>query len=371
MLCPRPISVPYQGEVPCGRCGPCRVNAKAVTTGRVLLEAMTASSCVFVTLTYSEDHVPMEGVYKTLRKKDGQDFMKRLRKRFEAGRIRHFFVGEYGDRTWRPHYHAILFGLSIADEAAIQAAWGKGFVTVAEVNPARCSYVAGYTAKKYTGRQLQGKARKWLESRLRGREPEFVLQSRGLGDQAVQERIAQLQTRHGSAAIAALRDVPGTFRYNGKRYPFSYRHRQMIREATGISTKAHERKADGAKAGCDFSAENVARALYAEARLHSRERAYIRPLERDEAGLSSPSWHPSPAEAPDPGPRDGVSPFAHLGPLAEWAPPTPRSPPAASVGRRPRCAVVGVCASEGSAGGLACVRTRWLYCTLRPLAEMG
>jgi hypothetical protein len=39
-----------------------------------------------------------------------QKFMKRLRDRIKPLKIRFFHCGEYGDKTRRPHYHALIFG---------------------------------------------------------------------------------------------------------------------------------------------------------------------------------------------------------------------------------------------------------------------
>ena len=51
----------------------------------------------------------------SLRKRDFQLFMKRLRKKYSDDRIRFYACGEYGSETFRPHYHAILFGLHLDD----------------------------------------------------------------------------------------------------------------------------------------------------------------------------------------------------------------------------------------------------------------
>ena len=41
--------------------------------------------------------------------------MKRLRKKLHPLKIRFFHCGEYGDKTRRPHYHALIFGYSFPD----------------------------------------------------------------------------------------------------------------------------------------------------------------------------------------------------------------------------------------------------------------
>ena len=55
--------------------------------------------------------------------------------------------GEYGTRTKRPHYHALLFGVAEHEGKTVQAAWD--FDTVTENHTERIAYCAGYTAKKY------------------------------------------------------------------------------------------------------------------------------------------------------------------------------------------------------------------------------
>jgi hypothetical protein len=42
--------------------------------------------------------------------------MKRLRKKIQPLKIRFFHCGEYGDKTRRPHYHALIFGYGFPDK---------------------------------------------------------------------------------------------------------------------------------------------------------------------------------------------------------------------------------------------------------------
>lgn len=98
-------------------------------------------------------------------KKDFQDFMKRLRFQHE-GRIRYFAVGEYGETTERPHYHAIIFGADFADKRPhskgsegdqlfkselLDRLWGKGQCLIGSVTIQSAHYVAKYCQKKVTG----------------------------------------------------------------------------------------------------------------------------------------------------------------------------------------------------------------------------
>ena len=111
--------------VPCGHCIGCRLEYSRQWANRCLLELDYHSSAYFVTLTYDNSHVrrtlyadPDTGEAAeayTLAKRDFQLFMKRLRKAFPDQKIRYFAAGEYGSETFRPHYHAILFGLKLDD----------------------------------------------------------------------------------------------------------------------------------------------------------------------------------------------------------------------------------------------------------------
>lgn len=153
-------------QVPCGQCLGCRLDWAGDWAARCEKEAKLHSHNSFVTLTYDDDHQPIGGSSRgTVSKRDFQLFMKRLRKaRFgnAKGEFRYFASGEYGDKTERPHYHALLFGCDFPDRelfsgraklyvsAELQRIWGEGFCTVQAVNFATASYVARYVLKKVT-----------------------------------------------------------------------------------------------------------------------------------------------------------------------------------------------------------------------------
>lgn len=139
--------------LPCGTCLGCRDAETATWALRLKHEARSHSHNTFLTLTYDDDNLP-EGLQIT----DMQRFWKRLRKAVPE-KFKHFYCGEYGDRTKRPHYHAAVMGLNpIGDEkkwdneshtsAKLNEIWGNGIVTTAELTPARMAYVAGYVLKK-------------------------------------------------------------------------------------------------------------------------------------------------------------------------------------------------------------------------------
>lgn len=191
-----PGSVP----VPCGKCIGCRLEYSRSWADRMMLELETAGKGLFVTLTYRNedahwmqfDPLTDEPMYATVDKRDCQLFMKRLRKRFPDLRIRFYLGAEYGEKTYRPHYHAILFGIGLCDipdllqhgrnelgqqyftSAMLSETWSRGYVLLSDVSWKTCAYVARYVTKKLNG--------PWsIDYAARNVFPEFALMSRKPG----------------------------------------------------------------------------------------------------------------------------------------------------------------------------------------------
>lgn len=140
----------------------------------------------FLTLTYDEDNIP-DG--HTLVKRDLQLFFKRLRKARDGQRIRYYACGEYGERTWRPHYHVLLFGADFFDARMRKQSdsgelvrydsnelwdlWPSGQHSIGGVTFESAAYCARYAMKKRTGPSA--------DEYYGGRQPEFSLMSRRPG----------------------------------------------------------------------------------------------------------------------------------------------------------------------------------------------
>lgn len=110
-------------------------------------ELKNVGLALFVTLTYEESNMLYEDGIAIVSKKHIQDWLKRLRKALPKYHIRYFLVSEYGPTTFRPHYHAILFGLPFTIDVynVLLNSWNKGFIKVDEVTPGRIRYVAQYS----------------------------------------------------------------------------------------------------------------------------------------------------------------------------------------------------------------------------------
>lgn len=219
--------VPCSGEtgfpfvtIPCGKCIGCRMEYSRQWANRCMLELQYHKSAYFVTLTYNDYFVPIsyypdketgEALPSfTLRKRDFQLFMKRLRFKFSDQKIRFFACGEYGPSTFRPHYHAIIFGLELPDlvplpnqirgnqyysSRSLEEVWSSdvetpslipgdlpsrsgrcqiGHVTITNVTWETCAYTARYITKKLNGPEAQF----YTDFSL---APPFVLMSRRPG----------------------------------------------------------------------------------------------------------------------------------------------------------------------------------------------
>lgn len=231
MLCKSPYRPPGDSgiEFDCGRCMPCRINRRRVLTCRCLLESLSHPVSGFVTLTYDEEHCPSDGA---VNKKEAQLFLKRLRSRF--GPFRYLMVGEYGSRSFRPHYHALLFGLSPAPEE-LTATWARGHVQSGSVNAASVAYCCGYTVKKMTQAD---------DPRLQGRAPEFRLMSMrpGLGSAYLDQLEELHQTQAGAEYLCSHRDVFRTIRLGGRLYPLGSYMTRKLRERLGLPASDGERR---------------------------------------------------------------------------------------------------------------------------------
>lgn len=138
--------------LPCQKCLGCREIQQQQLALRITHEATAYTHNHFLTLTYEEEKLP-----RGLQKHHMQNFWKKLRKQ-TTHKIKHLTCGEYGDRTQRPHYHAAVLNLAIADlkkwdsennrSNTLEKLWAHGIVTVSELTPDRIKYVAGYVLKK-------------------------------------------------------------------------------------------------------------------------------------------------------------------------------------------------------------------------------
>ena len=170
-----PQSIP----IPCGQCTECRIRRRMELALRLEHESRYHNESWFCTPTYSDENLPYGG---SLYYEHVSEFIRSLRRR-TGQKIRYFAAGEYAPDTKRPHYHLILFGLTLPNPRLVSSrpihqtneaqiakltgqplpmaryykdqllddAWKKGHVDVTPVSPATMQYVAKYHIDKVTG----------------------------------------------------------------------------------------------------------------------------------------------------------------------------------------------------------------------------
>lgn len=207
-------------QIPCRHCWECKIQKAKEWAFRGMKEAQEYEDNIMMTLTYDNENVPkttyidhetgeVKQVY-TLKIKDHQNFMKRLRYFYPDFEIKQMIAGEYGNNPMsgnhdedRPHYHIICYNLKVDDlkfykmkkcewsseknalytSKTISKIWGKGDVLLNEVNYETSAYVARYTTKKLYGDEAKEKYDE------RGRQVPYLATSRrpGLGYKFFQE----------------------------------------------------------------------------------------------------------------------------------------------------------------------------------------
>lgn len=253
MQCTSKIELSDGSIVSCGQCTPCRVHKRREITGRLILESLTHDQCWFVTLTYDDENLPYalsdsDGTpTPTLLRRHLTGHVRSIRKQLARGsyghaagtKARFFAVGEYGDISNRPHYHAIIFAESGFDPFSYESAgWSKGFTQIAEFTPERAAYIAGYTVKKLNAAQ---------ESTLDGRYPEFAKYPQRPALACTQrslERIASAYaTPYGKLHLRVYGDIELSFRHGGKEYPLGRTVADNLRRYMGLSLDSSQRRA--------------------------------------------------------------------------------------------------------------------------------
>ena len=224
MLCKKPFHK-NGASFGCGQCMPCRINKRRLWTHRIVLEALVSASASFITLTYED--MPENG---SLVPRDLSLWLKRFRK--AAGPHRFFAVGEYGDQSWRPHYHVCLFGRRAEDGDLVQRTWALGFTSVGTLTFQSAAYCAGYVTKKMTVVD---------DVRLGGRCPEFARMSLrpGIGAVAIPQIADSLRHPAGEREIARLCDVPDVLRHGPTLYPLGRYLRAKLRAGLNVEGRGN------------------------------------------------------------------------------------------------------------------------------------
>ncbi len=181
-MCTKPIKIKVNKDevtVKCGKCDTCRRQKAQEWAIKLINELKYHKKACFITLTF-DNRILGDKKSKAVKKygaKAGfilkidysmeyfKKFIKRLRKHFAGTYISYYHVGEYGEKTKRPHHHAIIYGINFEDDRregeksksghvqyiskTLDDLWGAGRCTVQDCNSNNIIYIAQYTLKKF------------------------------------------------------------------------------------------------------------------------------------------------------------------------------------------------------------------------------
>lgn len=130
-----------RNKVPCGKCGYCLSNKRSQWMFRIHYEMKTQEyPGYFLTVTYSEKYVRRVGKRLSLRFRDIQLYLKKLRK--AKYYCKYICVGEYGGETGRPHYHLLLW--TDCPPEKLESIWFMGHVHFGTLSMASAMYTLKY-----------------------------------------------------------------------------------------------------------------------------------------------------------------------------------------------------------------------------------
>lgn len=271
--------------VRCNKCMACRLDHARNWSTRIVHEASRHDQNCFVTLTYSDENLPDD---MSVSKRDCQLWLKRLRKELGHQRIRYFLCGEYGGKTKRPHYHAILFGIDFLSDRypwetingfvhyrspLLEKTWPLGHSTIAAVSKQSAGYVARYSVKKANDFTASGGDPYTRLNAVTGEfyqvKPEFLLMSRhpGIGFDWI-DKYAQDAFPSGFLIV------------DGKRVPVPAAYRRRLLKTAPDSTllaieASDQAKWEAAKRTLD---DNTPERMAVKAELHNLR---VKQLKRD------------------------------------------------------------------------------------------
>ena len=265
--------------LPCGQCTECRLEKSKDWAIRCMHESQMHPQNHFITLTYSDENLPRNN---SLDPGQLKNFIKKVRK---DRKFRYFACGEYGDKTGRPHYHAILFGLELDDleyyktenenqlftSKYLDSKWKHGHVIVGNVTFESCAYVARYILKKQNGENF---AKRYVDLQTGEllQEPEFVRMSNrpGIGFDFYRKYMADIYQKGTDGTVYIRGGIPcKTPRYYDNQ--FEKDHPERMAE---IKLKREEENAKKGLAHLKEDAINSRKAI-----ANHRQKQLIRNLE--------------------------------------------------------------------------------------------
>lgn len=193
----------------CGQCEYCRVIARMDDVNRLKLEYGMRPHAFFITLTYSDECMPVFSGVAELWEHDLISFINRIREALPKVTI--YAVGEYGGRLFgnadakrdiHPHYHIALFSAhkEIHDQIreVCDTRWRLGHCHILQLSSGLIDYITGYLSDKLTNEKSM--------ERVKGLRiaPVFTYKSRrpAIGD--ISDQLIDITEEHGEVTHLTL-----------------------------------------------------------------------------------------------------------------------------------------------------------------------
>lgn len=181
-MCTKPITIiDNEGKeikVKCGKCYTCKLERSSAWAIKLINEAKYHKKACFITLTF-DNKILLDKNSKAIKKyganasfvfntkysmKYFQKFIKRLRQIYKDKYISYYHVAEFGEKTKRPHHHAIVYGINFDEDRkemeksktghiqfysqTLQDCWACGRTSIQDINENNIIYISQYTLKK-------------------------------------------------------------------------------------------------------------------------------------------------------------------------------------------------------------------------------
>lgn len=119
--------------LPCGKCPECLKKRQSGYMCRCIEEAKKRGNIWFITLTYSDEHLPKIDGIPSLCREDIKKWKREVRRSYLKKNGLKFpdfsflLCGEYGPRTYRPHYHGFICGLDKYHAMLLSRYWEDNY----------------------------------------------------------------------------------------------------------------------------------------------------------------------------------------------------------------------------------------------------
>lgn len=204
-------------SLPCGYCAGCRKDKLTMWSDRLMFELLGSPrrTGTFLTLTYDDEHLPVDGVSKEHCYKFLKDFRYAFDRRYGrsqdwnkngewhgCSQFKYVLTSEYGDIGFRPHYHGIFINCdAVQDYDLFRDCWRKGFIQTEVANAGNIRYVFKYITTEDT-RLIYKTDDGMLLNDI------FHLFSRGIGKDYIFQHANELRQKQGYQKGKYVRPLP-------------------------------------------------------------------------------------------------------------------------------------------------------------------